>query len=432
MKISNPTYEAIKIRVDVITPPLKAGTPISRAGMIANNALAIGIVPQTYADLTNIKSINILVAGDVHLAEVNAEYGTNLTNNAIQAMDGINFYKDNGKVAEKGSGGGSGGSDLPVVDVSDNGSVLTVVSGEWNKATPAKELPAVSNTDNGKLLGVANGEWGKVDAPSGSGLPAVTSDDNGDVLTVVSGAWAKATPSSGGSLPAVSATDNGDVLTVVSGEWAKASPPSGSLPTITADDVNKVLKAKENTTVTTVASSQTATFDSYDSGTGLSTLTFEAIDLDTLPETITVTLNGTTYEDVPLNTYSYNYGDYDEFPFLISLAGEYSSINVFGDKTSDPVTIAITAPVGNGTYAAKWQAGGLSQGEVQYEVDSAIEYMITTVLGIPTYLDYESYAVDDLAYYNKAIYKCTTAAEYEPFDDSKWTQVTIMDIISGS
>jgi len=34
----------------------------------------------------------------------------------------------------------------------------------------------------------------------GSGLPAVTAADNGDVLTVVNGAWDKAAPSGGGVL----------------------------------------------------------------------------------------------------------------------------------------------------------------------------------------------------------------------------------------
>lgn len=49
-------------------------------------------------------------------------------------------------------------------------------------------------------------------------LPAVSSSDNGDVLTVVSGKWAKANIPS--QLPAVSATDNGSVLKVVDGVWA--------------------------------------------------------------------------------------------------------------------------------------------------------------------------------------------------------------------
>ena len=57
------------------------------------------------------------------------------------------------------------------------------------------ELPAVTSTDNGKILKVVNGKWDKGDAPSG--LPAVTSEDNGDVLTVVEGQWAKAAASGG-------------------------------------------------------------------------------------------------------------------------------------------------------------------------------------------------------------------------------------------
>ena len=39
----------------------------------------------------------------------------------------------------------------------------------------------------------------KAESGGGSSLPAVTSEDNGDVLTVVEGAWDKASPSGGGN-----------------------------------------------------------------------------------------------------------------------------------------------------------------------------------------------------------------------------------------
>ena len=50
-----------------------------------------------------------------------------------------------------------------------------------------KELPKVTSSDNGKLLTVVSGKWAKADAPVE--LPAVTAGDNGKVLTVADGAW---------------------------------------------------------------------------------------------------------------------------------------------------------------------------------------------------------------------------------------------------
>lgn len=68
--------------------------------------------------------------------------------------------------------------------------------GAWRKRGEGgggeSELPEVSTDDNGKVLGVVEGAWDKVDPPEG--LPAVTSDDNGKILKVVNGAWAVVTP----------------------------------------------------------------------------------------------------------------------------------------------------------------------------------------------------------------------------------------------
>lgn len=57
--------------------------------------------------------------------------------------------------------GGSGAS-LPDVTVADNGKLLTVVEGAWNKADAPTELPTVTTDDAGKVLAVRGGEWSKV------------------------------------------------------------------------------------------------------------------------------------------------------------------------------------------------------------------------------------------------------------------------------
>lgn len=49
-----------------------------------------------------------------------------------------------------------------------------------------------------------------IENSGGSDLPAVTSDDNGDVLTVVNGVWDKASPAGGGGVKIIELVENTD------------------------------------------------------------------------------------------------------------------------------------------------------------------------------------------------------------------------------
>ena len=108
MKISNPTYRTIPIRANTITFPLKEGTPMNQHGNIANDETAIGLITQTLEQPQ--PSVDILVAGDVYLDEVEKAYGASLTEDAINALTGIFFYKPDGKAIGNKGGGGGGGS----------------------------------------------------------------------------------------------------------------------------------------------------------------------------------------------------------------------------------------------------------------------------------------------------------------------------------
>ena len=49
---------------------------------------------------------------------------------------------------------------LPAVTSSDNGKIMKVVNGAWDKAAMPTELPAVTSSDAGKVLTVnSSGQW---------------------------------------------------------------------------------------------------------------------------------------------------------------------------------------------------------------------------------------------------------------------------------
>lgn len=130
MRIDNGRYREVVMDWSNITLPLKAGTPISAAGEVANTASAIGLNPDKVIEQTPMpRSIFILDAGDVDLAEVETLSGLTLTDACKHALDGIRFHKADGTVED---------NVLPASTTTDEGKVLTVGSDgkpEWANAS---------------------------------------------------------------------------------------------------------------------------------------------------------------------------------------------------------------------------------------------------------------------------------------------------------
>lgn len=211
---------------------------------------------------------------------------------------------------------------IPEVTAQDNGKVMMVENGEWG-AGEVDVLPTVTSQDNGKVLGVVEGQWAKTEPEDG--LPEVTSSDNGKVLSVVEGSWAPAEAGSG--LPEVTSEDNGDILSVVNGAWAKSEPGY----------------RVENETV--IAAEQSVTTVLEEQGNvGHITATVP----DPLPDSINVTFDGTSYENVPKHTDASLgvevYGDiaFSEYPFVIVLLPGIADLLT---QSAGTYTIAITAQI---------------------------------------------------------------------------------------
>lgn len=82
---------------------------------------------------------------------------------------------------------------LSAIKVVANKRAISHIVIEGNPDEPGQWLPEVTVDDNGKVLMVINGEWDKGTIEVGDVLPDVTIDDNGKVLKVVNGEWAVAT-----------------------------------------------------------------------------------------------------------------------------------------------------------------------------------------------------------------------------------------------
>ena len=102
-------------------------------------------------------------------------------NSGLHVADGSVFYEnDTGTRYEFNSDSETykaigSVEELPPVTAEDNGKVLSVVEGKWDKSVPTKELPAVTEDDNGEVLTVVDDVWatvgGEVLAPLNAHLP---------------------------------------------------------------------------------------------------------------------------------------------------------------------------------------------------------------------------------------------------------------------
>lgn len=109
MRIYNATYQNVIIDWANATLPIREGSPISADGKVSNDSDAIGLCPRyIWQEPLENKTVPILIGGDVVLPEVEAKYGSELTEDALASMGGINFYNDDGSI-DKESGGGGGG-----------------------------------------------------------------------------------------------------------------------------------------------------------------------------------------------------------------------------------------------------------------------------------------------------------------------------------
>lgn len=116
MRIYNATYQNVIIDWANATLPIREGSPISADGKVSNDSDAIGLCPRyIWQEPLENKTVPILIGGDVVLPEVEAKYGSELTEDALASMGGINFYNDDGSIDKESGGGGGGESGYDLV-----------------------------------------------------------------------------------------------------------------------------------------------------------------------------------------------------------------------------------------------------------------------------------------------------------------------------
>lgn len=153
MYVKNGIYREIPVNV---AAPIEAGTVVTAGGTQAasGGADAFGIVTQRIDVIAPTGMMRVCVGGTIDL-EAPQNQGVSISKTLQLALTGINFIPE--PQPEKDP------PELPTVSSNDNGKILKVSSGKWNKGNETVELPTVTASDDGKVLLVVDGAWAAVE-----------------------------------------------------------------------------------------------------------------------------------------------------------------------------------------------------------------------------------------------------------------------------
>lgn len=100
---TTPTYMQIVPKWSSMAKTIiKAGTPLAADGSIANNANAVGILPNTVGKTDPADAVDLIVSGVLSLPAVESGSGLTIATTCKKALYGITFIKSNGTVDTAG------------------------------------------------------------------------------------------------------------------------------------------------------------------------------------------------------------------------------------------------------------------------------------------------------------------------------------------
>ena len=143
-----------------ITGDLKAGTPISIKGAVANDEAAIGLVAGDTAH--GAEYAVVVTAGVVDLNAASASYGGTVSDDVVQALDNVTFIYGGRVYAVSGSS-------LPDYSQASDGDVLAIESGVPGWKEPSGGGAIILTRGNGNV--VTGATAAEIRAAAAAGTP---------------------------------------------------------------------------------------------------------------------------------------------------------------------------------------------------------------------------------------------------------------------